>query len=63
MLDNNLIGKALQATANSNLKISLDINQLNGKAQFTLVLKGGGIDGLAISSKGSGLGPVMEFVY
>jgi hypothetical protein len=61
--DNKLIGKAVQATANSNLKINLEINQLIGKTQFTLILKGGGIDGLAISSKVSGLGPVLEFAY
>jgi hypothetical protein len=62
-LENKLIGKANQATSGSNLKINLDISILRGKDQLTLVLKGGGIDGLAILSKASGYGAYLEFIY
>ena len=62
-IDNQLIGKAIQSSSNSNLKINLDIEAIKGKNQFTLLLKGGGNDGLAIYSKASGYEAFVEFVY
>jgi hypothetical protein len=62
-LGNVLIGKANQASAGSNLRISLETSQLKKSGQLTLTLKGGGTDGLAICSKASGFGAVLEFVY
>ncbi|MFN8259293.1 MAG: hypothetical protein U0W24_26630 [Bacteroidales bacterium] len=61
--ENKVIGNAGQASSGSNLKINLDISLLKGKNQFTLVLKGGGPDGLAIFSKASGYGAYLEFIY
>ncbi len=61
--DNQIIGKASQVSANSSLKISLDLKQITGKNQIVLILRGGGADGMAILSKASGFGPVLEFVY
>jgi hypothetical protein len=61
--ENKLIGSAGQASSGSNLKINLDISHLSGKNQLTLVLKGGGPDGLALFSKASGYGAYLEFNY
>lgn len=62
-VDSQIVGKASQVAANSNVKISLDTKQLAGKNQIILVLRGGGTDGMAILSKASGFGPVLEIIY
>lgn len=56
------IGSLSDVKADTYIQISLDFSELTAP-KITLTLAGGGDDGLAISSKASGFGALLQFEY
>ncbi|HCT31446.1 MAG TPA: hypothetical protein DIW31_12145 [Bacteroidales bacterium] len=61
-IDGKKIGSIPNANANSFVYINLDPSALTSQ-KIKLILIGGGTDGLAISSKSSGFGPILQLEY